>query len=72
MEKTGFKEDLHKAGTSCLQLCLGPIHKMGKRYADLLSDPVVMSYVLANSLVYIGFAVPYVYTVVRRRQKSGP
>ena len=65
MEKTSFNEDLYKASRNCFQFTLGPICKIGKKYIDMFSDPIVMTYVLANSLVYIGFAVPYVYTVVR-------
>ena len=65
MEKTNFNVDLLKASTNCLKFILAPICKIGKRYFDMFSDPIIMTYVLANSFVYIGFAVPYVYTVVR-------
>ena len=62
--KKNFNEDLR----NCFQVILDPISNVGKSYLNMVTDPIIMTYVFANTLVYIGFAVPYVYTVVSNSQ----
>ena len=62
--KKNFNEDLR----NCFQVILDPISNVGKSYLNMVIDPIIMTYVFANTLVYIGFAVPYVYTVVSNSQ----
>ena len=60
-QKTNSKKDLTTWSSNCSQF----FSFVGKRYLNIFSDPIIMIYFIANTLVYIGFAVPYVYTVVR-------
>ena len=55
----GLESDNHCKRT------LGCIRKLGKRYFEFFYEALFVIFLLANFFVYIGFAVPFAFTVVR-------